>query len=107
MRDAAISTSGNYERYVVIDGRQYTHIIDPATGLPVSDMDAVTVIVPAGKELPPGVASDAISTSIFIAGPNAVAGWMKRFPGLRVIIIRGPSDAPELLQYNISPKLTL
>ena len=71
MRDAAISTSGNYERYVVIDGRQYTHIIDPATGLPVADMDAVTVIVPAGKDVPPGVASDAISTSVFIAGPDA------------------------------------
>ena len=107
MRDAAISTSGNYERYVVIDGRQYTHIIDPATGLPVADMDAVTVIVPAGKDVPPGVASDAISTSVFIAGPDAVAGWMKRFPGLRVLIVRGPSDRPELLQYNIKPKLTL
>ena len=44
--DAAISTSGNYERYVVIDGKQYTHIIDPATGLPVSGMDSVTVIAP-------------------------------------------------------------
>jgi len=100
LSDAAISTSGNYERYVVIDGRQYTHIINPATGLPVADMDSVTVIVPAGKAIPPGVASDAVSTSIFIAGPDAVADWMKRFPGLRVLIVRGPADNPEILKYG-------
>ena len=78
--DAAISTSGNYERYVVIDGKQYTHIID--------------VIAPTG------VASDALSTSIFIAGPDAVAGWTKKFPGLRVLIVRGPANKPEVLKYG-------
>ena len=98
--DAAISTSGNYERYVVIDGRQYTHIINPVTGLPVAGMDSVSVIVPAGQSLPPGVASDALSTSIFIAGPDAVAGWMKVFPGLRVLIVRGPAENPEILKYG-------
>lgn len=92
--DAAISTSGNYERYVVIDGKQYTHIINPATGLPVSGMDSVSVIAPTG------VASDAISTSIFIAGPYAVAGWTKKFPGLRVLIVRGPAGKPEVLKYG-------
>ena len=94
LSDAAISTSGNYERYVIIDGKQYTHIIDPATGLPVSGMDSVTVIAPTG------VASDAISTSIFVAGPDAVAGWTKKFPGLRVLIVRGPADKPEVLKYG-------
>ena len=94
LSDAAISTSGNSERYVVIDGKQYTHIIDPATGLPVSGMDSVTVITPTG------VASDALSTSIFIAGPDAVAGWTKKFPGLRVLIVRGPAGKPEILKYG-------
>ena len=94
LSDAAISTSGNYERYVVIDGKQYTHIIDPATGLPVSGMDSVTVIAPTG------IASDALSTSIFIAGPDAVAGWTRKIPGLRVLIVRGPADKPELLKFG-------
>ena len=94
LSDAAISTSGNYERYVVIDGKQYTHIINPATGLPVSDMDSVTVITGSGID------SDALSTSIFIAGPDAVAGWTKKFPGLRVLIVRGPADKPELLKFG-------
>lgn len=98
--DAAISTSGNYERYVVIDGRRYTHIIDPSTGLPVAGMDSVSVIVPAGGAVPPGVASDALSTSIFIAGPDAVEGWTKKFPGLRVLVVRGPADKPEILKFG-------
>ena len=100
LSDAAVSTSGNYERYVVIDGTQYTHIIDPVTGMPVAGMDSVSVIVPAGKSIPPGVASDALSTSIFIAGPDAVAGWMKKFPGLRVLIVRGPVGKPEILKFG-------
>ena len=100
LADAAISTSGNYERYEVIDGTQYTHIIDPVSGLPVAGMDSVSVIVPAGSDIPPGTACDAISTSIFIAGPDAVAGWTKLFPGLRVLIVRGPADNPEILKYG-------
>ena len=100
LADAAISTSGNYERYVLIDGKQYTHIINPATGLPVADMDSVSVIVPAGLDVPPGVASDALSTSIFIGGPDAVAGWTKKFPGLRVLIVRGPADKPEIVKFG-------
>lgn len=100
LADAAISTSGNYERYVVIDGKQYTHIINPVTGLPVTDMDSVSVIVPDRGDVPPGVASDAISTSIFIAGPDSVAAWMKRFPGLRVLIVRGPVGKPEILKFG-------
>jgi len=98
--DAAISTSGNYERSVVINGKQYTHIINPVTGMPVSGMDSVTVIVPAGKGISPGVASDALSTSIFIAGPDAVDAWTQKFPGLRVLIIRGSEDHPEILKYG-------
>ena len=58
-------------------------------------MDSVTVIAPTG------IASDAISTSIFVAGPDAVAAWTKKFPGLRVLIVRGPADKPEVLKYGV------
>lgn len=61
--DECIATSGDYERYVVINGKRYTHIIDPATGIPVSRTVSATVITPSGA------ASDALSTSLFIRGP--------------------------------------
>jgi len=40
----AISTSGNYEQFVEIEGKRYTHIIKPTTGLPVEGMAGVTVV---------------------------------------------------------------
>jgi FAD:protein FMN transferase len=58
----AVATSGDYERFVVIDGKRYTHIIDPRTGHPVEGMAGVTVISPTATE------SDAMSTSLFVLG---------------------------------------
>jgi len=40
----AVATSGNYEKYVVIDGKKYSHTIDPKTGYPVSGIKSVTII---------------------------------------------------------------
>ena len=62
MLDECAATSGNYERYVVIDGKQYTHIIDPRTGYPVEGVLSATVITKRGVD------SDALSTSVFING---------------------------------------
>jgi thiamine biosynthesis lipoprotein len=61
----AIGTSGDYQRYFERDGVRYCHIIDPRTGYPVQDMQAVTVLVPPGEQT--GVISDVASKPIFIA----------------------------------------
>lgn len=60
-----ISTSGDYERYVEIDGVRYHHILDPGTGAPaVSDVRGVTVL------LKDGLLSDGLSTACYILGPE-------------------------------------
>ena len=66
----AIGTSGDYRRYYEIDGRRYSHIIDPRTGYPVPEVESVTVLVP--PQAGAGTLSDAASKPIFIEGPN---GW--------------------------------
>jgi thiamine biosynthesis lipoprotein len=64
LRDAAISTSGNYENFFVIDGKRYSHILNPRTGLPISDVIACSVIAPTCTE------SDVYSTAFFVYGPD-------------------------------------
>lgn len=58
----ALSTSGDYEQYIIFDGKRYSHIINPKTGYPVANMISVTVVAPTGA------ASDALSTSAFLNG---------------------------------------
>jgi thiamine biosynthesis lipoprotein len=66
----AIGTSGDYRRFYVVDGKRYSHIIDPRSGYPVAGVRSVTVIAPPGAHA--GAISDGASKPLFIAG---VAGW--------------------------------
>ena len=60
-----VSTSGDYERYVEVDGVRYHHILDPKTGAPaVSDVRGVTILM---KD---GLLGDGLSTACFILGPE-------------------------------------
>jgi thiamine biosynthesis lipoprotein len=66
----AIGTSGDYRRYYVVDGKRYSHIIDPRSGYPVTGVRSVTVVV--APQPGAGALSDAASKPLFIAGPF---GW--------------------------------
>ena len=62
LRDMAISTSGDYERYFMLDGRRYHHILDPKTGYPAEESQSVSIIT--NKAL----FTDAFATGVFIQG---------------------------------------
>jgi FAD:protein FMN transferase len=66
----AIGTSGDYQRYFLVEGRRYCHIIDPRSGWPAQGVQAVTVVAP--RDSGAGVLSDAASKPLFISG---VSGW--------------------------------
>lgn len=61
----AIGTSGDYQRYFMLDGKRYCHIIDPRSGYPVQHTQAVTVLIPPQPNA--GILSDVASKPIFIA----------------------------------------
>jgi len=85
----AVATSGNYERFVTLNGKRYAHIIDPRTGRPVSGMAGVTVISPTAVE------SDALSTSLFVLGPEASKPVLEQLPGNEAVFI--PDEQPPRL----------
>jgi len=75
LANAAVTTSGDAEQAVEIDGRRYSHIVDPRTGLGVAGPAAVTVI--AGD----GATADALATAASVLGPEAGPAAIARFPG--------------------------
>ncbi len=62
LKDMAISTSGDYERYFILNDKRYHHLLDPKTGYPADTCQSVSVIA---KD---GVFTDAFSTGVFILG---------------------------------------
>jgi thiamine biosynthesis lipoprotein len=68
--DEGISTSGDYERYFIKDGKRYHHILNPATGYPVDNgIMSVTVIVD-GSVPDNGMLADILSLTVFELGPE-------------------------------------
>lgn len=67
----AIGTSGDYQRYFILDGRRYSHLLDPATAAPAAHSQSLTLVMPSGAEA--GLLSDVLSKPLFIAGDN----WMR------------------------------
>ena len=64
LRDRAISTSGDYQRFFIKNGRRYHHILDPRTGYPAGGAISVSVVAPEG------FMADGLSTGVFILGPD-------------------------------------
>ncbi len=77
----AVSTSGNYERFVMIDGHRYIHIIDPRTGRPVEGMAGVTVISPSAAD------ADGLSTALFVLGVEEGSKVIYGLPGTEALFV--------------------
>jgi thiamine biosynthesis lipoprotein len=85
----ALSTSGDTVQWVEIGGRRYSHVLDPRTGLGLSDRWIATVLAPRG------ITTDALSTAATILGPKGVARLQRDFPGARIWVRRAPEESPE------------
>jgi len=85
VEDGAVCTSGNYLRFAEIDGKRYSHIVDPRTGWPVDAAPSVTVVAKTA------MTADAWATALSVLGP---AG-LKLLPageGIEAMIVEGGPD---------------
>jgi FAD:protein FMN transferase len=79
--DLAIATSGNYEKYVLIDGKKYSHTINPKTGMPVTGIKSVTIISPYAE------IADAMATPVMVMGVQAGLHLINQINYLGCIIV--------------------
>ncbi|MEI6263931.1 MAG: FAD:protein FMN transferase [Sphingobacteriia bacterium] len=77
----AIATSGNYEKYAIINGKKYSHTIDPRTGLPVTGIKSVTIICNNAEM------ADALATPVTIMGIEAGLFLINQLIGIGCVII--------------------
>ena len=86
LADASVATSGQYERFLTIQGRRYGHILDPRTGRPVPAGVSVTVV--ADK----AILADALATAAVVLGMEGGLALLERTPGVEGIIVNVDGD---------------
>mgnify|MGYP003542133335 FL=1 len=79
--NTSVATSGNYEKFVLIDGKKYSHTIDPKTGYPISGIKSVTIIAENAE------IADALATPVTVTGIEVGLNFINQIPNIGCIII--------------------
>jgi thiamine biosynthesis lipoprotein len=86
LSDGTFSTSGDYERYFLKDGRRYHHLLDPATGEPARGARSVTIVTNRA------VMADGLSTGVFIMGADAGMALIERLAEVEGVIVSNRNE---------------
>lgn len=81
LNQGAVTTSGSYEKFVVFNGKRYSHIINPATGYPATGLCSVTVFGPNAET------ANGLSTSLMVLGQKEGLLLLHKFPDYSCIMI--------------------
>ena len=95
LANRAISTSGDSRQHLEIDGKRYSHIIDPRTGLGVEGRSSVSVIAPRG------ITADGLATAVSILGPERGMDLIGKTDGAAFLMIM--EDQPGKTSQTASP----
>ncbi|CBE69978.1 MAG: FAD:protein FMN transferase [Candidatus Methylomirabilis oxygeniifera] len=98
VEDAAVATSGNYFRYVTVDGRQYGHLLHPRAGTPADTALSATVIARSA------IRADALATAAMVHGTGAM-DFIQRVRGVEGIVVNPLARHPEKVSVQITPGL--
>lgn len=100
VKHVSVATSGDAFQFVEIEGRRYSHIVDPRTGVGLSQRSSVSVVAPSG------ILADALASAVSVLGPQAgLAVLEKKFPGTAAQVLT--LDDRGQVQIAASPGLEL
>jgi thiamine biosynthesis lipoprotein len=86
LANCGVSTSGDAHQFVVLDGKRYSHIVDPRTGLGLTHRSSVTTIAPDA------MTADALATAISVLGPKSGIELAKKRRGVDALIVQAPNE---------------
>ncbi len=84
--DMGVVTSGNYEKFFIIDSVRYTHIINPKTVYPVRGLKSVTIIAPDAEFC------DALATGVFVLGQEVGLSLINQLKGVECVMINDKNE---------------
>jgi FAD:protein FMN transferase len=96
--DTAVATSGNYEKFVMIGGKKYSHTINTKTGLPVHGIKSVTIITPNAE------IADAMATPIMVMGIKTGLDLINQMKNIACIIVDDAGDVHTSKSINLIRK---
>jgi thiamine biosynthesis lipoprotein ApbE len=86
VRDLAVATSGDYRRGVQINGKHYSHIVDPRTGMPAESIVSSTVVAPVAAD------AGALATSFSVLTPEESEKLAATFPGVEYLVVKNDGE---------------
>ncbi len=86
LTDTAVTTSGHYRRFALINGKKYSHIIDTETGLTSDKLSSVTIITENAID------ADALATAVTVMGPEKGLELIEKIPHTEAILVSPPPD---------------
>ncbi len=101
--ETSAATSGDYERFFILDGVRYHHILDPRTGMPTLGLRSVTVICADAER------ADALSTAMMVLGMNKALALAARLDDVEVVLVDAGGEVflsagvADLLEIQHSP----
>ncbi|QDU30712.1 Thiamine biosynthesis lipoprotein ApbE precursor [Anatilimnocola aggregata] len=93
LKQQAISTSGEARQHLIVNGRRYSHLIDPRTGQPLSGRLSVTVIAPRGIE------ADALASAVAVLGPEQGNKLIDSCPETSALMITAADDGTNVQKH--------
>jgi len=84
--ESSVSITANYKKYVMVNGKRYSHIINPKTGYPITGIDKVAVLSKTSEF------SDALATAVVILGKEDGLALIDQLGGTEVIIADNMGD---------------